>query len=110
MLIVMPVRPGISFVELKPVAVAALKLRTLLVALGTPLGVQFAGLFQFAPADPVQSRVAGAVRSSRNSVWMGENARRLCVVVFGDCEAFKRRKRQDVRAIEDPHGRKRKPG
>ena len=66
-----------SFVDVKLVALAALKLRTLFVALGTPLGVQFAGLFQFAPAAPVQSRAAGAVRSSKYSSLTGEKAGRL---------------------------------
>src|SRR6185369_4187965 len=56
----------------------AVKLRTLLAALGTPPPVQLPASLQFVPAAPVQVNVAGAVRSSRNSIRTGANTGRLC--------------------------------
>src|SRR5262245_26201925 len=96
----MPVRPMMSLVEVKLVAVAASKLRTLLVALGTCPSAQFPVLFQLEPAAPVQVREAGAVRSSSNCTSIGENAGRLRGVAEDDLLTRSTRPlSQELRAI-----------
>src|SRR5262245_21724598 len=87
MLIVMPVRPAMSLFDVYLATLApAVKSRTLLAALGTPPPVQLPASLQIVLAAPVQVNVAGAVRSSRNSMRTRENDGRLRGAIRDDLE------------------------